>query len=190
MKKIIVSLSYVIAVLIMVMVIYMAGEKERERQLRLDEDFRRIEYYTKDYFVDHNSIETSEYVKAEMDANGENIALSVTFAYDPPNYPVQEEVYKQAAEYALRVVSFFPNVTSFDFTVLWLTYGPSAQEVLHVAMDEKSVGNLKSVYYDALRDENAGFDMNYRKAFSEFDESEEFKTWRNQPITDSDSPVS
>lgn len=189
MKKIIVSLSCVVAILIVVMIIYMAGAQKREAQLRIDEDFQRIEYYTKDYFIDHNSIETPEYVKAEMDVNGENIALSVAFAYDPPNYPVQEEVYKQAAEYALQVISFFPNVTSFDFTVLWLQGGSPAQEVLRMTIDEKAVKNLEDVYYGALGGENAGFGMNYSQAFSHSDQSEEFRTWQNQPITDPDSLV-
>lgn len=90
------------------------------------------------------------------------------------------------AEHAFQVIAFFPNVTQFDYTVLWRKEKPT-QEVMYLTIDERAISDLSSNYYDFLRAENAGFGMRYKNIFSSIVETERSKTWLDQP--DPNSPL-
>lgn len=192
MKKIVVILSCVVVSLVIVTVVYASGISGKATQIRLDEDFQRIESYTQKYFSGLNSIEFNEEdVLVELQEKDGKIEVSVVYFYTAPSVPFKEEVYRWSLGHALNVLSFFPEVSRFDYTV---KYPYAEGDVMYLTIDEakiniKGKNSLESIWFDCSMSEQSGFNTFYKEAFSSIVETEESETWRDQPITDENSSV-
>lgn len=192
MKKTVAILSFMVVFLVIATGVYASGIPGKATQIRLDEDFQRIESYTKKYFSDLNSIEyTEEDVLVELQEKDGKIEVSVVYFYTAPSVPFKEEVYRWSLGHALNVLSFFPEVSRFDYTV---KYPYAEGDVMYLTIDEAKINekgkdSLESIWFGCSMSERSGFDTFYWKAFSSMVETEGSETWDDQPVKDLNSPV-
>ncbi len=185
-------MAYVLAAYMMETGAYAPGVPGNAAQIRQDEDFQRIESYTQKYFSGLNNIEfTEEDVLVELQEKDGKIEVSVMYFYTAPSVPFKEEVYRWSLGHALNVISFFPEVSRFEYTV---KYPGVEGDVMYLTIDEAKINerekeSLESIWVHCDMSERAGFDTFYKDAFSAIVETEESKTWRDQPVTDLNSPV-
>ena len=75
-----------------------------------------------------------------------------------------------------QIVSFFPEVKQFNYTVL--QDDKERKEAMKLIIDEEAVNKLYSNYWEAVRSQNDGYENTYKDIFSSIIETEESKKWR------------
>lgn len=156
--------------LLFTLAFHVIKDSGREDKIRIEIACEKIEDYTRNYFS------FTEDVK--IDAIDGMIAVSVSFIPEVGSYPVKEEIYQNTAYHALQIVDFFPEVTHFEYTILWDDY--TKQEVLTLVIDEESVKNLAETFFNEYINQNNGIDTSYKDVFSSIIETEVSRSWRNQ----------
>ena len=72
-----------------------------------------------------------------------------------------------------QIVSFFPEVKQFNYTVLW--DDKERKEAMKLIVDEEAVNKLYSNYWEVVRSQNDGYENTYKDIFSSIIETEESK---------------
>ena len=75
-----------------------------------------------------------------------------------------------------QIVSFFPEVKQFNYTVLW--DDKERKEAMKLIVDEEAVNKLYSNYWEVVRSQNDGYENTYKDIFSSIIETEESKKGR------------
>ena len=75
-----------------------------------------------------------------------------------------------------QIVSFFPEVKQFNYTVL--QDDKERKEAMKLIIDEEAVNKLYSNYWEAVRSQNDGYENTYKDIFSSIIETEESKKQR------------
>lgn len=177
-KKFLLFLLIILFVLIIGLMVYVMRCQDKEDEIKTEAACQRIEYFTKNYFRLLEDVRTEE--------KDGKIAISVSFIPEIASYPIKEEIYQNVAYHALQITEFFPEVSRFDYSVLW--NDNTKQEVLSLTIDENAIEELSDTYYNEIINQNGGFKTSFKNVFSSVLETEESRSWRDTINTDSNVP--
>ncbi|MDR2043186.1 MAG: hypothetical protein LBQ15_02250, partial [Clostridium sp.] len=152
-KKLLFLSSVLSLILFVVLYTYLSTEPARANKIREEAARQQIEDFTESYF------RFAE--KVRLDTGSGKMSVSVSFLPEVGSFPVKEEIYQSVAYHALQIVTFFPDVRHFDYTVLW--DDDSKQEVLALAIDEEAIKRLTMAYDEGCRNLNDGFEPSFHK---------------------------
>ncbi|ASA21498.1 hypothetical protein [Paenibacillus donghaensis] len=142
-----------------------APDPKRQAQTEFIDE--RIDSYTHQCF---RFVE--KYTLTEQD---DKYSIEVSLIPEIASRATKEEVYRSLASYAWNVNNFFPEIKSYDFTVLWDER--QKQEAIHARIDESGVANLMTTYTGVQMDLNNKLDSSYQTVFTEIEESDIVKNW-------------
>lgn len=142
--------------------------KDKSNDLQNNLIKERIEYFTK------NTFRSSEKIEMEMVDN--DLRLFVSFVPEVGSFPIKEDIYKSIAAHAIQVRDFFPEVSEFEYSILWNDL--NKEEVINVKINKEATNKLRGNYYGEEINKNGGFNPDYSKLFSSVKETDESKTWR------------
>lgn len=128
---------------------------------------QRIDSYT------HQSFRFVEsYALTEKD---NKYSIEVSLVPEVGSIPIKEDIYRSLAVYAWSVNNFFPEIISYDFTVLW--NDKSKEEAIHAKINESGVKSLANNYASILLDQNNKLESSYTTIFTEILVSDIAKEW-------------
>jgi len=168
-KKIVSVLVLLIGIMILSACSAINEAEPQNKNEPTQEDFinKRIDRYT------HQSFRFVEsYVLTEKD---NKYSIEVSLVPEVGSFPIKENIYRSLADYAWSVNNFFPEIISYDFTVLW--DDKSKTEAIHAKINESGVESLINNYTSILLDQNNNLESSYKTVFTEILVSDIAKDW-------------
>ncbi|AIQ11534.1 hypothetical protein [Paenibacillus durus] len=144
-----------------------SSPEQQKEWIRKDFITEKVSYYTRQNF------RFVEKLAVSSQKNGYSVVL--TFIPEVGSAPVKQDIYRSMAAYAFGINSFFPEIKSYEFNVLWDER--TKEKAIHAVIDEAGVTSLSNRYHELMIDKNGGFEPSYRSFFSESTESEAAKKW-------------
>lgn len=132
---------------------------------------QRIESYTSRYFRFMDTVQVNN-------IDGQT-SVSVSFIPEVSSFPIKQEIYENVASHALQITKFFPEVTHFEYTVLWDEYTKNV--AMRLTIDEEAVKHLEDNFTGELVNRNGGLDTHFERVFSSIEETEESRRWHDKP---------
>lgn len=169
-KKLTIFCSVISLILAIILFAYLFTSTERMNRTKEELISQRIEYFSSQYFSLVNTVQVT--------TRDGKTSVSASFVPEVGAFPIKEEIYKNVANHALQITEFYPEVTHFDYIILWDDY--SKNEVMYLTIDEVAVQHLEDIYYEELINQNGGFETSFKRVFSSIVETEETNSWRNK----------
>ncbi|WP_150266191.1 hypothetical protein [Paenibacillus tepidiphilus] len=116
--------------------------------------------------------------RLEITENENEYSLVLSFVPEVGSAPVKELIYQSMAEYAWSIHQFFPEVTRYEFHVLW--DDRSKDDVMQALIDEEGVNELNNNYYSVKMDQRGELEASWRKVFSNITENEISQKWHDK----------
>lgn len=125
-----------------------------------------------DSYTPHSFRFVESYALTEKD---NKYSIEVSLVPEVGSIPIKEEIYRSLAVYAWSVNNFFPEIISYEFTVLW--DDKSKEEAIHAKINESGVESLANNYASILLDQNNKLQSSYTTIFTEILVSDIAKDW-------------
>lgn len=155
-KKLIILTSVIALILAIILFAYLSTNAERKTRIKEELLSQRIEYFSSQYFRLVNTVQVT--------TQDGKTSVSISFVPEVSSFPVKEEICKSVANHALQITEFFPEVTRFDYVVLW--DDSSKNEVMSLTIDKVAIKYLEDIYCEELIKQNIGYDTSFERVFS------------------------
>ncbi|RXZ76741.1 hypothetical protein EBB07_34595 [Paenibacillaceae bacterium] len=132
----------------------------------------KIENYTKETF------RFTEEIKFEKQKD--QMSLFVSLVPEIGSVPIKEDIYRSVASHAFDVIKFFPEVTSFNYSILW--DDREKTEVMQIILDEEAVKSFNNHYYEQVMNIKNGLDSSYQSIFSSITVTGAAEKWSNAAV--------
>lgn len=139
---------------------------------------QRIENYTKEYFRFTEDV--------QVDTEDGKTSVTVIFVPEVGSIVIKEEIYESMAAHAYQITNFFPEVNDFYYIVLSQQY--EKDEAMYLTIDEIAVEKIEGNYTNQLRRIYYNEETQFAEVFSEIEETEESKTWRETVDVNAELP--
>ena len=177
-KKISVIWLFVSAILLLALLYCLFNSKRAEPATKEKTSCQRIRDYTENYF---RFLETAN----ESEKMGE-IKIEVSYIPEVGSVPIKQEIYQNAAYYALQVVDFFPEVSYIEYKVLW--DDKTKDEAMTLKLDENALSNLKNQYYNQIIAQNDDEEISFQTLFTSVKQTDISNEWREDADKNSNLP--
>ncbi|MGF7047383.1 hypothetical protein J2T13_001888 [Paenibacillus sp. DS2015] len=127
----------------------------------------KVSYYT------HHTFRFVE--KLDVTNKDNQTRISVSLIPEVGSFPIKEDIYRSLADYAWSINQFFPEISSYDFKILW--DDKSKKEAIHATIDINGVKNLNENYNNIILDHNNKLDHSYKTIFTKTVESDFAEKW-------------
>lgn len=193
MQKRFLIISSITSLILLVLIISLKYTEETRTEGKVEESVEkavedatcdRIKDYTDQYFRFVEDIK-ADIIGSELFGRDE-ISLYTSFIPEVGSFPVKEEIYENVAWHALQVITFFPEVNHFEYSILWGTE-PSKQ-VMYLTIDKEAVKKLYNTYYSELPQDLDKHNTSFVNCFSSIEETDESKEWRERVDPDANLP--
>ena len=128
---------FISLILFIVILISLLTESTRTNKIKEEVACQKTANFTDQYF---RFVE-----KVQIVTGNGKISVSTSFVPEVGSFPVKEDIYQSIAYHALQIVTFFPEVNHFTYTVLW--DDASKQEVMTLVINEEAMKHLSEIYY-------------------------------------------
>ncbi|MFD1772468.1 hypothetical protein [Paenibacillus rhizophilus] len=144
----------------------------KEELTQKDFIIQKVTYYTQQNFRFIENV--------TVDNQDNKYQITLTFIPEVGSVPIKEDIYREMAEYAWNINHFFPEITGYEFNVLWDEH--TKQNAIHAIIDEAGVKELPNRYSALMMDKKGGFEVSYRSFFSTVTESDEAEKWAGKNL--------
>lgn len=139
---------------------------------------QRIQDYTENYFRFLENVNVTE--------KKGKIKVAVAYVPEVGSTPIKQEIYQNVAYHALQVVSFFPEVNSMEYKVLW--DDEEKKEAMIIKLDEKELSNLNVTYYDQVIAQNDEEETSFQDVFTSVEQTDISNEWREDADKNANLP--